>query len=71
MGNTQPKTPIYVNHENTCKTDTKIIEIHFFSDRKDIENSFEVWWVDPISLFSDPKVNFNTPYNNNNDRHYL
>ena len=42
-GKHSAKNPnIYVNHDNTCKTDTKIIEIHFFSDRKDIENSFEV-----------------------------
>ena len=38
-----PPPYLHVKHENTRKTGTKMIEnTFFFSDRQDIENSFEV-----------------------------
>ena len=33
-----------------------------FSDRQNIEYTFEVCWVDPISLFSDSRTDFNPLY---------
>ena len=62
MKKTQKPQYLHVKHQNTRKNMIKIGENTLFSDWQNIQNTFEVCWVDVISLFSDSKTDFNPLY---------